>query len=67
MTINEKLKQIRKVRKMTQKQVADELGCDYRSVLNFEKGYHAWKSEQVERYARLLGYEIVANQILIKL
>lgn len=67
MTINEQLKRIRKERKITQKQVAESLGCDYKSVLNFEKGYHAWKSEQVENYARLLGYRIETNQELIKI
>lgn len=67
MTINEQLKKIRKEQKMTQKQVAEGLGCDYKSVLNFEKDYHAWKNEQVERYARLLGYRIETNKTLIKI
>jgi DNA-binding XRE family transcriptional regulator len=60
--VGRRLRDFRRLRSLTQKQIADMLGVTFQQVQKYEKGENALSAAWIKRYAEILGVTI--NHIL---
>ena len=65
--LGEKIRQLRKAKKLTQEQLAEMIGIDEKHLSRIEKGYHSPKYSIMQKLANALDFNLFAmNDVKIK-